>query len=223
MTSARFTLPPTTGLVFQPVVATDDDSWTVDDARLLGRQRSAQWLLDQYQANPDDPFFADSNPLQTTYIAVNLADSAPSIAVELTTHPRDPGLEQVDQWDRIEQAGGEFGRYGVPAISCYGWTEQHSDAVAPVLAAIVDGWNMVRVSCRDRRPSADSTVLRIDIWPIEGAMNRQIIKQGAARPTPARLEVPDGPGTSDVNRPGFVGGSVSWFQRLPGPGFHGSW
>ncbi len=194
MTSARFTLPPTTGLVFQPVVATDDDSWTVDDARLLGRQRSAQWLLDQYQANPDDPFFADSNPLQTTYIAVNLADSAPSITVELTTHPRDPGLEQVDQWDRIEQAGGEFGRYGVPAISCYGWTEQHSDAVAPVLAAIVDGWNMVRVSCRDRRPSADSTVLRIDIWPIEG-----------------------------VNRPGFVGGSVSWFQRLPGPGFHGSW
>lgn len=104
MTSARFTLPPTTGLVFQPVVATDDDSWTVDDARLLGRQRSAQWLLDQYQANPDDPFFADSNPLQTTYIAVNLADSAPSITVELTTHPRDPGLEQVDQWDRIESS-----------------------------------------------------------------------------------------------------------------------
>ena len=27
----------------------------------------------------------------------------------------------------------------------------------------------------------------------------------------------------DVNRPGFAGGSVSWFQRLRGPGSHGSW
>ena len=26
-----------------------------------------------------------------------------------------------------------------------------------------------------------------------------------------------------VNRPGFAGGSVSWFQRLRGPGSHGSW
>ena len=198
MTSAQFTLPPTTGLVFQPVVATDDDSWTVDDARLLGRQRSAQWLLDQYQANPDDPFFADSNPLQTTYVAVNLADSAPSITVELTTHPREPGLEHADQWDRIEQAGGEFGRYGPPSISSYGWTESHT--VATVLAAIVDGWNLVRVACRDRRPSAELTVVRIDIWPIEGPAGRQIIKQasaGSARPSPAELQVPDGPGTSD--------------------------
>ena len=212
MTSARFTLPPTTGLVFQPVVATDDDSWTVDDARLLGRQRSAQWLLDQYQAHPDDPLFADSNPLLTTYIAVNLADSAPSITVELTIHPREPGLEQMDQWDRIEQAGGEFGRYGPVSLSSYGWTDSH--VVAPVLAAIADGWNMVRVSCRDRRPSAESTVLRIDIWPIEGPIGRQVIKQapqGAARPSPARLEVPDGPGTSDA-----VGVTLG-AQTLPTP------
>lgn len=209
MTSAQFTLPPTTGLVFQPVVATDDDSWTVDDARLLGRQRSAQWLLDQYQANPDDPFFADSNPLQTTYIAVNLADSAPIITVELTTHPREPDLEHADQWDRIEQAGGEFGRYGPPSISSYGWTDSH--VVAPLVAAIVDGWNMVRVACRDRRPSAELTVVRIDIWPIEGPAGRQIIKQGAARPTPARLEVPDGPGTSDA-----VGVTLG-AQTLPTP------
>ena len=26
-----------------------------------------------------------------------------------------------------------------------------------------------------------------------------------------------------VNRPGFAGGSFTWFQRLPGPGSHGSW
>ena len=26
-----------------------------------------------------------------------------------------------------------------------------------------------------------------------------------------------------LNRPGFAGGSVSWFQRLRGPGSHGSW
>ena len=29
--------------------------------------------------------------------------------------------------------------------------------------------------------------------------------------------------THAVNRPGFAGGSVSWFQRLRGPGSHGSW
>ena len=151
MTSARFTLPPTTGLVFQPVVATDDDSWTVDDARLLGSQCAAPWRLDD-----------------------------------------------ADQWDLIEQAGGEFGRYAPPAIPSYGWTDENSHVVAPVLAAIADGWNMVRVACRDRRPSAELTVVRIDIWPIEGPAGRQIIKQGAARPTPARLEVPEGPGTSDA-------------------------
>ncbi len=27
----------------------------------------------------------------------------------------------------------------------------------------------------------------------------------------------------ELNRPGFAGGSVSWFQRLRGPGSHGSW
>ena len=27
----------------------------------------------------------------------------------------------------------------------------------------------------------------------------------------------------EVNRPGFAGGSFTWFQRLPGPGSHGSW
>ncbi|STQ62925.1 Uncharacterised protein [Gordonia bronchialis] len=29
--------------------------------------------------------------------------------------------------------------------------------------------------------------------------------------------------TGAVNRPGFAGGSVSWFRPLLGPGSHGSW
>lgn len=214
MTSAHFTLPGTDALLLETVVATDDDSWSIDDATLLARQRSAQWLLDQYQANPNDPFFADTNPLQTTYVAVMLAGSAPLIEVELTTHPHEPGLDDADQWDQVEQGGGEFGRYGPPALSSYGWTDQHSHVVAPVVATIADGWNMVRVSCRDRRPSAESTVLRIDIWPIEGPTGRQIIKHappGSARPAPTRLDVPEGPGTSDA-----VGDTLD-AQTLPTP------
>lgn len=216
MTSARFTLPNTAALLFQPVMTTDANSWNWngDGASLLGRQCPAQWLLDNYQANPNDPVFADFNPLEVTYISVNLAESAPTIAVELTTHPHQPGFDEAEQWDRIEQAGGEFGRYAPPVILSYGWTDQHSDVVAPVLATIVDGWNMVRVSCRDRRPSSDSTVLRIDIWPIEGPTGRQVIKQappGSARPRPARLDVPEGPDTSDAS------GVTLGAQTLPTP------
>ena len=211
MTSAQFTLPNTDSLLFQPVVTAGGDSWNGDDARLLGSQCAAQWRLDLYHENPNDPLFANSNPLQTTYIAVNLAESAPAIAVEVTTHPHQPGFDEADQWDRIEQAGGEFGRYAPPVILSYGWTEQHSHVVAPVLATIADGWNMMRVSCRDRRPSAELTVVRIDIWPIEGPAGRQIIKQGAARPSSARLDVPDGPGTSDA-----VGVTLG-AQTLPTP------
>lgn len=179
MTSAHFTLPDTTALLFQPVVTTGGDSWSGGGgSALLGRQCAAPWRLDLYRENPNDPLFANSNPLETTYVAVVLENSAPTTAWELTTHPHEPGLDDADQWDLIEQAGGEFGRYGPPVILSYGWTDEHSHVVAPVLAAIVDGWNMVRVSCRDRRP---------------------------------------------LNRPGFAGGSFTWFQRLPGPGSHGSW
>lgn len=215
MTSAQFTLPGTTGLLFQPVVTTTEaGSWNGDATSLLGRQCAAQWLLDLYQDNPNDPLFTNSNPLQTTYIAVSMEAPAPTTLWELTTHPHEPDLDDADQWDLIEQAGGEFGRYAPPVILSYGWTDEHSNVVAPVLAAIVDGWNMVRVSCRDRRASADSTVLRIDIWPIEGPAGRQVIKQesaGSARRRPARLEVPDGPGTSDA-----VGVTLG-AQTLPTP------
>ncbi|MDS1116075.1 cutinase family protein [Gordonia westfalica] len=39
-----------------------------------------------------------------------------------------------------------------------------------------------------------------------------------------RLAVASDPRTPmPLNRPGFAGGSFTWFQRLPGPGSHGSW
>ncbi len=215
MTSAQFTLPDTTALLLQPVVTTGGDSWSGGGGiGLLGRQCASQWRLDLYHENPNDPLFANSNPLQTTYVAVVLEESAPTTAWELIIHPHEPGLDDENQWDQIEQAGGEFGRYAPPVILSYGWTDEHSHVVAPVLAAIVDGWNMVRVSCRDRRPSAELTTVRIDVWPIEGPIGRQVIKQappGSARPSSARLEVPEGPGTSDA-----VGVTLG-AQTLPTP------
>lgn len=197
MLSTRFTLPATDSLLVRRVVTSEDGdpSWRFDETSLLARQRPALWLLDMNRDNPD----AASNPLNSTYVAVLLTGSAATIHVELAVHDEEPPLAP-ERWDQIEQGGGEFGGYAPPSLSSYGWTPQHDRDVAPVLDRIADGWNMIRVSCRDRDPSAASTEVRIDIWPISGPAGKQVIK--AASPPPASRQadraVPDGPGTSDA-------------------------
>lgn len=100
----------------------------------------------------------------------------------------------MEAWDRIEQAGAEFG-YLPPLFIPAENHEQLNGLTEDVRAAIGDGWHMVRVSCLSmqwdiREQLVDQTRAQIDIWPIDGPTGHATIKQVPATPRQAEPAAP---------------------------------
>ncbi|MGX7698410.1 DUF6924 domain-containing protein [Gordonia polyisoprenivorans] len=117
----------------------------------------------------------------------SIPDSAAPVVVDLNTHDVEPALlAAAEGWVHVEQGGAEFGYLPV-TVQPLVWSSQreHDRIVGPVLASIAGGWNMVRVSCRDRRPHDPVVKVCVDIWPIPGPAGLEVIRY---RPSGSRIQ-----------------------------------
>lgn len=106
-----------------------------------------------------------------------IPDALAPVVVDLETHDVEPPLlAAADGWVDVEQGGAEFGYLPVTMPPLAWRQDRHDGIVGPVLASIPDGWNMVRVSCRDRRPTDPVLQVRVDIWPIPGPAGLEVIR-----------------------------------------------
>lgn len=124
---------------------------------------------------PGKPGFDPPRLPELTFL---IPDASAPMVVDLETHDAEPPLlAAADGWIHVEQGGAEFGYLPV-TMQPLVWSSQseHDRIVGPVLASIPDGWNMVRVSCRDRRPDDPALQVRVDIWPIPGPAGLEVIR-----------------------------------------------
>jgi hypothetical protein len=157
--------------------------WPFGDHKLsIGVQFDPDFVL-AYRANPDDPQWAEVNPPHDPELTFTIPDKAAKVVVEIETHSQEPPRGDDNDWDYVEQGGNEFGHLPVTmqplAMSS---AAEHQRVAGPVLATIANGWNMVRVSCRDLRPVADETLVRFDIWPIASPTGHEVIRSSPRRP-----------------------------------------
>ncbi|ETD30960.1 hypothetical protein W823_21700 [Williamsia sp. D3] len=108
----------------------------------------------------------------------------------METHSSEPPLTDIEQWDYVEQGGGEFGYVPVRMLPPpWPRDDDHDYFLDLALSSIRDGWNMIRVCCRDRRPDADTVHMRFDIWPIPSSAGRQIIRSPQTPPATSAADV----------------------------------
>ena len=141
-----------------------------------------------YMQNPEDERWQRMTPPDQACIMFILAAARGDVSVTMRVHDSEPPLEEA-QWDRIEQAGAEFGY--LPPLFIYVENPDYLNQVtAEVLGAISDGWHMVRMSCSSlqfdiHQQLVDQTRAQIDIWPIDGPVGHTTIKNVPATPRPA--------------------------------------
>lgn len=141
-----------------------------------------------YLQNPNDERWQRMIPPDEASIMLTLAGAMGDVSVTIRVHDSEPPLEE-DEWDRIEQAGAEFG-YLPPLFIQVLDPEYLNQVTAEVRAALGDGWHMVRMSCSSlqfdiRDQLVDQTRAQIDIWPIDGPAGHTTIKHVPATPRPA--------------------------------------
>ncbi|MGW8813075.1 DUF6924 domain-containing protein [Gordonia terrae] len=148
-------------------------SWHNGQHRLsIGIQDDKDYTL-SYE--PGKPGFDPPRLPELTFL---IPDAPAPVVVDLETHDVEPPLlAAADGWVHVEQGGAEFGYLPV-TMQPLVWSSpsEHDRIVGPVLASITDHWNMVRVSCRDRRPADPTLQVRVDIWPIPGPAGLEVIR-----------------------------------------------
>lgn len=149
-------------------------SWYADDEHRLsiGIQDRKEYTL-SYE--PGTPGF---DPPRLPELTFQIPDSPAPVVVDLTTQDAEPPLlAAADGWVHIEQCGAEFGYLPV-TMQPLVWSSpsEHDSTVGPVLSSIPHGWNMVRMSCRDRRPEDPVLQVRVDIWPIPESAGLEVIR-----------------------------------------------
>ncbi|MBA4023900.1 MAG: hypothetical protein C0482_16195 [Gordonia sp.] len=176
--------------------------WPIGDHRLsIGVQLDPAFVL-EYRSNPQDPKWADFYPPHDPELTFSLPYVAAAAVIEVETHIAEPPLGDVEYWDYLEQGGSEFGLLPTRIEPLISTSEAEHDRVfGPVLATISNGWNMVRVASRDQRPSADETLIRIDIWPIAEPVAHQVIRNASQAAPPSTRPLVPPPSTAAGSPP----------------------
>lgn len=116
-------------------------------------------------------------------VVVSLFD-ARSVMGQVVVHDTEPPTDTDRiEWDLIEQAPVEFGSGPCPLDVTRG--EIDSDvAIDQILSGVAPGRHMVRVLCMGLHPDSYLTQIRIDIWPIDGHAEHEVLLRGPARYSP---------------------------------------
>ena len=146
-------------------------TWNAGPHRLgIGIQDTKGYTL-SYE--PGKPGF---NPPRLPELTFLIPDGPAPLVVDLETHDAEPSLMPADEgWANVEQGDAEFGYLPV-TMQPLVWGDEHDSIVGDVLASIAAGWNMVRMSCRDRRPEDPVLQVRVDIWPIPESAGLEVIR-----------------------------------------------
>lgn len=165
---------------------------------VLGMGGGHREALLAYLQNPEDERWQRMIPPDQHYISPILSGAMGDVSVTIRVHDSEPLLVEEEQWDRIEQAGAEFG-YLPPLFIPAEHYEYLNQVTAEVRAAIGDGWHMVRMSCSSlqfdiREQLVDQSRAQIDIWPSSGPAGHTTIKRVPATPRPA--DITTAPATS---------------------------
>ena len=165
-------------------------SWYTGQHRLsIGIQDTKEYTL-SYE--PGKPGFDPPRLPELTFL---IPDAPAPVVVDLITHDAEPTLlDAADGWVHVEQGGAEFGYLPVTMQPLVWSSPSEHERIKPLVQTIFGPWNMVRVSCRDRRPSDPAVQVRVDIWQIPGPAGLEVIRYTpTGRNTPAASHAPAQP------------------------------